>query len=122
MSRLPGIASVVVLALVSAALAVLSVVPSIFLHPLGWPLPLIAVTAGALLLALPAGWPRVLFSVVWVAMLVLFGMGRVEGGLVIGNSLPAYLLFVLAAVWVVMSLITLPRRRARHSDPGPVAT
>lgn len=122
MSRLRGIASVLALALVSAGLALLSVVPSIFLHPLGWPLPLIAVTAAALVLALPAGWPRVLFSGVWVGLLVLFGRGRAEGDLVIGNDLPAYLLFGLAAVWVAMSLITLPQRRARHSDQRPEAT
>lgn len=122
MNGLAGLVSVALLALVSAAVSVLSVVPSIFLHPLGWPLPLIALTAAALLLALPAGWPRVLFAAVWAGTLVLFSVGLTEGGQVIGNGLAAYLLFTLAAVWAVMSLITLPQRRARHSDPRPVAT
>lgn len=102
-----------------AALAVLSVVPSIFLQPLGWPLPLIAMTALAILLALPIGWPRVTFAVVWAATVTVFSVEPSGGGVVVGNDTTDYLLFTMALVWLVISLITLPQRRPEHSDPQP---
>lgn len=102
-----------------AVLAVASVVPSVFLHPLGWTLPLICMTSAALLLALPAGWSRVVYAVVWAVVVAVFTLGRAEGDLVVTNTLASYLLLLLALIGVLMALLTLPQARARHSDPGP---
>lgn len=121
MNRPARIATAATLVAVSAGLAVLSAVLAIFLHPLVWSMPLIAMTALAVVLALPAGVARVVFALVWAGTLVIFGLGRPEGDWVLGNDLTAYVLFSLAVVWMVMALITLPQRRARHSDPGPDA-
>lgn len=100
----------------AVVLGVVAAVPSVFLHRLKWPLPLVAVTAVALLLALPSGAPRVAYALGWGATVVAFALPRADGGLVVPSGTAALLLLGLAALLLVVSLVTLPTGRARH--PG----
>ena len=104
--------------LAGLTIAAVSAVPAVFLHPLLWPLPLVALTAASLVLALPPGTARVGFAVGWAGALLTFAVRRPEGDTVVTGSLSALLLVVLALVWTVIALVTLPSGPARDSHPG----
>jgi len=113
-------------ALLALVLAVLSAVPTVFLHPLWWTWPLAVLTALAWLLALPCGWPRLLYAVGWAAVAFRFAVPRPEGDLVVAGDLAGYLLLGLGLVLVLAALATWSlcrrSRRARHPVPsGPTA-
>ena len=105
-------------AVLAVLLGLASAVPSVALHALVWPLPLVALTALALALALPPGWStRVVFAVAWgVVVLRAGGVGPGEE-YAVRAALPGYLLLALGLVLLVVALVTLPWRRARRIVP-----
>lgn len=97
-------------------------VASVALHEKSAPwlvLALAAPTAAAW--ALPAGWWRAGFALGWIGAVMLAVQGRPEGDFAILSTVNGYLLLAGALGLVVLSVVTLPVRRA-DSGSGAVAT
>jgi hypothetical protein len=93
---------------------------SVALHQYWWGLALGVVTPLLALVALPAGWwSRLPFALGWVAMIGYLTIPRPEGDYVIGDDTAGYALLVVACVFLVAGLVTLPRRGTRGPVPPP---
>lgn len=100
-------------ALVLAAVGALTGLASVALHQKSAAWTVLALAAPtAATWALRAGWWRVGFALGWVAVVMLAVQGTPEGDFAILSSVSGYLLLAVALALVVLSVVTIPVRRA----------
>jgi hypothetical protein len=75
-----------------------------------WGLALSALATLATLAWVPPGW-RVVYAVPWLVPAAYFSLSRPEGDFVVESSARGWCFLGLGALVIVVSIVTLPRRR-----------
>jgi len=111
------IATQVALALLAAAVGVVSGVCAVAFHhePWGWWLAVVGLSAAVLALR---GWARVGLTLGWLGVVFVAVLGRPEGDWAIGSDVSGYSLLGVALLHLGFTSATLPVRRPGRDVPS----